>query len=298
MIAGEGVEGAHLHPSAAKLLSGVVGETADVSAHHGHAKHSGVDNAHHRVFQILPCSLVVTGPVRGVRARAHERRPREDKRPLLGHGRQSLLGDDGLGQAIQVVCVVLQCAIVMLHSHGNGLVTEVVVMTHVVNFVRRIVETRSAIHAAKYAMVVAAVILVQEPQIVALEGACRPGAKIGRFVHVNPKPVEWHLVEEISHLSRPPRGRLGVQKVREVDGARPHLRQVVVSEFVLEEDVVFQAALQRAVVFVGYTDACRITMDSLKFYSNHQQSPEITERNFETHRTDVSRRHGKYQGRE
>ncbi|KAB8079809.1 hypothetical protein EE612_000068 [Oryza sativa] len=245
MVPGERVERAELDPPVAELLRRLRVEPADVGADHRHAEDAEVEHGGDGVAEILPGALVVAGPVRGVGARPDERGARQDERPLALEPLQRLVRRDGLRESIQAVRVVLQDAIVVRRAGGDGVEAEPRRLAGGVDLVRRLVPPGVRQVLAVQAAHPWRRRVGQRAQVRRRDLAF-PGAEVGCLVHVDPEAIHGHKVMKPPHLVDPPRDAIGVEEVREVDGAGPHLRQVWLP-VQLDEDVALHAALVHAI---------------------------------------------------
>ena len=243
----ERVERACLDPPVAQVLRDLAVEPADVGPYHRDPHDARVQNGHDGRGEVVPRGAVVPRPMSRVLPRPQKRRPSENKRPLPPHGRHGYFGGLRLRDAKQVVRVVLDVAVVMLHRHRRRPEVERLVGPRVVQRVRRVVIVRVRILALQIAI-----------RVVRVDGSvpsATPGAKVGDLVHINPHPIERHLLMKPSNLFRPPLGRLRVEEIREVDRARPHLAHVILPVLVFQVNVLLQTAKVCPIVVISNTDS-------------------------------------------
>ncbi len=100
VVTRERIESSNLDPTSAQLLSGVVDESANISANHRNAEHVEVHDRDDGGLEVVPGSAVVAGPLGTVDASRQERRAREDERSLVADGGHGSIGSDLLSKTV------------------------------------------------------------------------------------------------------------------------------------------------------------------------------------------------------
>ena len=247
MSSRERVKRACLDPPVAQILGDFTVEPTNVGSYHRDPHDPRIQNGHNGRGEVIPCGAIVPGPMSRILPGPQKRRSRKNEWPLSPHGRHGYFGGFRLRDAKQVVSVVLNVAIVMLHRHGRGPEVERLIGSRVVQRVWRVVVITVCILTLQIAI-----------RVVWVDGSipsATPGAKVGDFIHIDPHSIKRHLLMKPLNLFRPPLRRLGVEKIGEVDRTRPHLAHVILPVLVFQVNVLLQTAKVRPIVVISDADS-------------------------------------------